>query len=348
MKRPSGRMVISIDLELSWAGSSRATGEHSHHLLDARRAVPILLQLFSDYGVRATWAGVGFLFCRSKDEILENLPSRLPAYQNIRRSTYSRLARIGESEADDPFHYAPSLIDQIAECPGQEVASRTFSNFDCLDEGQDAEDFAADLQAAIKVARRRGIILRSFVFPDNRVRRSYLDICRKMGITAYRGRPRVWPYVMDDDDDSKVGDGIRRLARRLDAVLPVTGSRCVLDEMSAVETPVNVCGTRRLQPLSGRSRWLIPLRRRRIFKELDSAAHNGGIFHLWWRLGDFGRDLDAELDEMRRLLERFAGWRRLQRMESITMHEVVMGRRESAEGQWPGEGRVRSIPSRRD
>lgn len=323
-------MVISIDLELAWAKDAHRAESTVESLLDARRAVPILLQLFTEYGVRATWAALGFLFCRSKDEILENLPTRLPAYQNSEHSAYSRLASIGESEVDDPHHYAPSLIDQIAECPGQEVASRTFSNFDCFDDGQDEEDFAADLHAAISVARRRGIILRSLVFPENRVRRAYLSTCRRAGITAFRGRPHIWPYGLEDSDDGgRVTQGIRRLASRLDAVVPLTGSRCVLDETSAVQRPVNVAATRRLQPMAGHSRWLMSLRRRRIFREVDSAAHNGGIFHLWWRLQDFSAGLDDELDELRRLLERFAGWQRLQRLRSVTMHEVVMGRRDS-------------------
>ncbi len=343
MEDPNGIMVISIDVELSWAREGSDGRRRHEELADARRAVPILLDLFSDYGVRATWAMVGFLFCHCRDEILENLPPRLPTYQNTRRSNYARLATIGETEADDPYHYAPSLIEQIAECPGQEVASRSFANFNCYDPGQDEEDFAADLQAAICVARRRGIMLRSFVFPHNRVRHDYLETCRRAGITAYRGRPRVWPYdVEDGDESSRIGDRIRGLARRLDAVAPITGSRCVLDETSVVEMPVNVCATRRLQPLRGRSRWLVPLRRHRIFRDLDCAAHEGKIFHLWWHLRDLGVGLEDELDEMRRLLDRFAGWRRLQRLESVTMHEVVMGRRERPEGGFP-QGRARSL-----
>lgn len=322
------KFVVSLDLELFW-------GLYAGHQLDecagvvetARRAVEDLLETFSAYRVRATWAPVGFLFCRSKDELLEHLPAHLPAYRHAGLSPYAQLARIGESEKDDPYHYAPSLIDRIAATPGQEVASRTFANFRCLEDGQKAVEFEADIRAAVQVARRRGIIVRSLVVPGNQIDADYLRRCRRLGISAYRGRPDPWPYRAQQRwRTGGLKTGLSRVARALDTVVPVTGTRCVADGVSGRDVPINVPATRRLRPFVDRHRWWSAMHRRRIFSELDCAARTGGLFHLWWHVRDFGRKPSAQIDGLRRLLDRFHGWRKLGRMESVTMHEVAMGR----------------------
>ncbi len=323
-----GKLVISLDLELFWGCRRQQRLEACRdELLSARRAVPRLLQLFRDYDLRATWPVVGLLFATSKDEMLEVMPDQLPVYRDIDASPYAHIARIGASERDDPVHFAPTLIGQIAACPGQEVASHTFSNFYCGQRGQQRRDFRADLGAAIDVARRRGIILRSLVVPFNDLPEKYLEICGQLGISAYRGVPPVWPYSRSESDGGNIQSGLRRWARRLDTVVPLTGTRCVQPPHRTASGPVNVAATRRLLPvLEGTDSWSSPLPRWRLVTELDHAAREGGIVHLWGRVADFAHHLTARCGQLRRILDRFAHWRTRDRMQSLTMHDVVMER----------------------
>lgn len=321
----AAKLVISLDLELFWGHWPRRRPDDCRDdLLAARRAVPTLLDLFSDHRVRVTWPVVGFLFCRSKDELLSSLPRRLPTGGHPRQSPYAHIARIGENEHDDPIHYAPSLVDAIAAQPGQEVACHTFSNFA---QQTQTTQFRSDLKAAIDVARRQDIILRSLVFPDNRVCDDALQICRSLGISAYRGRPPSWPYISGDlEERGLMFNQLRRWVRAADAVVPLTGTRCVASHAGAESPPVNVPATRRLRPFAARGRpWLAAMQRRRLFTEMDWAARNEGIFHLWGRVRDFGRHLTRTCDELSRILDRFDRWRQRGEMESVTMHEVVMG-----------------------
>ena len=319
------KLVISLDLQLYWGQwPHRNVEECRDQLLAARRAVPTLLKLFAHRQIRVTWPVVGFLFCRTKQQLLNALPHRIPTATANGRSPYAHIARIGYDERDDPVHFAPSLVAAIAEQPGQEIACHTFSNFIDHDQPQQFED---DLRAAIRVARHNGIILRSLVFPDNRADRDTLRICRKVGITAYRSRPPCWPY-----DSGPVAqrlplvDRVRRAARAADAVVPLTGTRCVTPHPPTHSTPVNVPATRRFRSFAARGRpVLAKLQRHRIFTELDRAANDGGIFHLWARLCDFGPRLTPMCDELRRILDRFERWRDIGQMESVTMHEVVTG-----------------------
>ena len=324
MNQKPGQLVISLDFELFWGvRDHRKLHEYRDTLLGVRQAIPAMLELFEEYGIRASWATVGFLFCNTKDELLATLPRRLPAYHHLEMSPYAHIAHIGENEEEDPYHYAPSLIDAIAAAPGQEIASHTYSHYYCMEEGQDALDFEADLRAAVEIARHRGIMLRSLVFPRNQVRRDYLGICHRLGISAYRGNPGVWPYEAHPYEKNTA---LRRAGRMIDSLAPLTGNGCVANGTPMSRQPVNVPATRYFRPLAGRHRMLCALQRRRLFGELDYAARTGGIFHLWWHPHNFGLNLRAQLDELRTLLDRFDGWRRLERMESVTMHEVVAGK----------------------
>ena len=324
----TGKFVISIDLELFWGLHHRAEIDRWRQgLLVARQAVPRVLELFEGYQVRATWAALGLLFCRDRDEILENLPRRLPAYHAPKISPYAHIAEIGDDEEEDPWHFGASLLEQICTARGQEIATRTFANFRCLQQGQHGPDFEADLRAALGIARRWGLLVRSLVFPGGQVRSSYLDICRRMGISAYRGNPPIWPYGPRLADER---DHLRRWARRADAVLPITGTRCVLDEEPKKGTPVNVPATRRLRNLGALAGLAAPVQRQRIFAELDCAARKGGLFHLHWFDRDFAGRPKPMIELLQAILERFDGWRRLGRMESYTMHDVVMGDSDAA------------------
>src|SRR5690606_35067847 len=112
-------------------------GPYRPALLGAREAVLRTLDLFARYDVAATWATVGFLFARSRDELRRYTPALRPHYADGRLDPYDE--PVGEGEHDDPIHYAPSLIARIRETPRQELATHTFSHYYCGDPGADPE-----------------------------------------------------------------------------------------------------------------------------------------------------------------------------------------------------------------
>jgi hypothetical protein len=117
-----------------------------------------------------------------------------PRYENGALSTYHYLSEIGPDEAGDPHWFGASLVDRIAQCLGQEIATHTMSHFYCLEPGASLDSFAADLDAACRVAQARGLTPRSIVFPHNQYGSAHLDIGRSRGICRYRGNPQAWAY----------------------------------------------------------------------------------------------------------------------------------------------------------
>jgi peptidoglycan/xylan/chitin deacetylase (PgdA/CDA1 family) len=325
-----GAFVISLDFEQHWGMRDLHTVERSRAaLLGARAAVPALLALFTEFDVRATWATVGLLFFESRAEMLNALPASRPSYATAGLSPYADLGDVGESERDDPFHFAPSLIRRIADTPGQEIATHTFSHYYCCEPGQTVDQFRADLDAACRVARRRiGRAPESIVFPRNQMTPAHLTVCRDVGLLAHRGNPDHWAYAATRRDVAQ--SPARRALRLADAYVPLTG-RHSGPMGGGAALPVDVPASRYLRPYGRALRALEPLRLRRITAELETAAADRRVFHLWWHPHDFGLHVRENLAFLRRVLNRFARVRERAGMESLTMSDVARRRLGCAE-----------------
>ena len=191
----NGKFVISLDFEIYWGlRDAVALEDYKENLLGVQKVIPLLLDLFQQYEIQATFATVGFLFFETKEELLKSVPVRKPEYQNAKLSPYvDHFNSVGENETVDSFHFANNLIKQIVE-KGQEIGSHSFSHYYCLEKGQTKEDFKEDLIAAKTIAARNGIELKSLVFPRNQYNSDYINICSEMGFTSFRGNEKSWLF----------------------------------------------------------------------------------------------------------------------------------------------------------
>ena len=316
-----GVLIISLDYESYWGVRDKLTLKKCRkRLLGERRVIGDLLELFQEYGIHCTWAIVGFLFAETRDELLAALPNRRPQYQDPTLSPYSYLNKLGKDEHEDPFHYGASLIALIAATPHQEVGTHTFSHYYCLEKGQDADAFRADLDAAIGIAGKRNFRLESMVFPRNQCNGQYLRICKEAGIKAYRGNERSWIYRPKSKEEETL---LRRGVRLLDAYLPIAGRNSYgLDNLGS-ELPFNIPSSRFFRPFSSKLRILEPLRISRIRSELRYAAKNGLIYHLWWHPHNFGDYTDENFRVLKTILNCFRSMKEDYGMESLTMSELA-------------------------
>ena len=214
-----GAFVISLDFELYWGLRDKRTIEEYRENLDGvRNAVEKMLEMFTRYGIHATWATVGLIYFKNTAELKQHLPEIQPEYKNESLSPYKYLKRT--ENIDNHYHFAPDLIERIRNTPGQEIGTHTFSHYYCLEEGQTAESFKADMQAAIKIAADRGIKTDSLVFPRNQWNPEYLSILDELGIKCYRGCENSWLHkAVNQQGESK----LRRALRLMDAYVNLTG-----------------------------------------------------------------------------------------------------------------------------
>jgi hypothetical protein len=308
-----GELVLSLDFELLWGMRDHATREsYGANILGGREAIPEMLDRFDRYGIQATWATVGALFCASREELMDALPAEelRPRYAQAVLSNYRYLGEIGPDETRDPYYFGASLINQIAACPGQEIATHTMSHFYCLEEGASLESFAADLDAACRVAARRGVTLRSIVFPRNQYGSPHLEIVRQKGIQRYRGNPTAWAYR----PAAAVGQTLpRRLLRLVDAHTGVLGPHLYQPGGD------NVPASHFLRPRAARRAAFHDRHLSAIKRAMTQAARTGTGFHLWWHPHNFGAETAANLTGLNHIIAHFIQLRDEYGMVSRTM-----------------------------
>ncbi|WP_178019964.1 polysaccharide deacetylase [uncultured Paenibacillus sp.] len=239
-----------------------------------------MLELFRESGIHATWATVGLLFFADRREMLAGLPALKPGYADSRLSPYGEIesGAVGDGEEEDPYSFAPTLIEQIRQTPGQAVGSHTFSHFYCMEKGQTADEFYSDLQAAVAAAEQRGISLQSLVLPRNQLRRQYMRRLPELGIKTYRGNPRHSLYR----GGYSVSDHFLRRAMRLaDSYLNLTGHHIYPVESISSRLPIDLPASFFFRTPPGPLRRLEPLRLKRIKDGMTQAARQGQVYHLW-------------------------------------------------------------------
>jgi peptidoglycan/xylan/chitin deacetylase (PgdA/CDA1 family) len=323
-----GAFIISLDFELYWGVTDIYTPPSSYDrkVWGVYRVIPRLLALFEEFGISATWATVGMIFANSTADANDYSPKRRPGYKKERLSPYTHAPSRRE---DEKLFYAPDLVRTIARCPGQEIGTHTYSHFYCLEEGQTVEEFEADLVAAIRIAAKYDIRLRSLVFPRNQINPLYLDILFKHGIVAYRGSDFGWMNLAGDTTEQSVWR--KRIARLADAYIPLSGDNTY--SWSEVVEPNGLCnvrGSRYFRPHTFGSGFWERAHLGRIISGIESAARSRRLFHLWCHPEDLGPHLEENMRNMRIILEAFDLNRRTYGIKSLSMGHIAEALRPEA------------------
>jgi hypothetical protein len=113
-----------------------------------------------------------------------------------------------------------------------------------------------------------------------------------------------------------------RLSRLLDTYCDVNGSQT--SKWPEPGPPVCLRASRYLRPSNNTLRSFEGLLIERIHKAMLHAAVQGEIFHLWWHPEDFAGNPDANLRNLREVLQLFAHCRALHGMQSMSMREAFI------------------------
>jgi peptidoglycan/xylan/chitin deacetylase (PgdA/CDA1 family) len=160
--------------------------------LKERENIPILLDLLDKYQIPVTWATVGHLFlneCKRDDQRVAHPDMLRPAYfENC-----NWIFNSGDwyehdpctNVTKDPAWYASDLIEQVLSAKtSHEIGCHTFSHLDFTYENCPKKVADAELDTCKTLADKKGIILKSFVFPGGTFG-NYESLKRK-GFICYR------------------------------------------------------------------------------------------------------------------------------------------------------------------
>ena len=317
----NGKLVISLDFEIYWGVRDAVKlKNYKAHLLGVHESIPLLLSLFKKYSINATFATVGFLFFKNKNELCNNLPEKKPQYFNSNLSPYhAHLQSIGNDEKEDPFHFGFNLIEQIINA-GQEIGCHTFSHYYCLEKGQSTEDFREDIAAAKQIASENGIDLKSFVFPRNQYNKDYINVCNEMGFTSFRGNEKSWLFSSETHGFMMA---LRRPFRLLDSYINLSGFNCYSSADMKKYKIINIPSSRFLRPYSKSVKAFENLRLKRITNSMDYAAKNGLAYHLWWHPHNFGNNVSENFSFLEKILIHYKKLNEEYNFESVNMQQLA-------------------------
>lgn len=318
----SGSLVISLDYELLWGIIEKSDVQvyaesNVKHVPDV---IDRMLVLFEKYEVKVTFAIVGMLMCNNKKEILDNQPQIKPTYNNSALSPYGAYLE-GVPFSDSPLYYGANSLQKLMSSASVEIGTHTFCHFYCWEEGQTIKQFEEDLKTAIKVAANKGITLKSIVFPRNQVNNSYLKICRKYGITSYRGNA----ISLYNKTNNLLTTLFYRICRFIDSYIELihgtTYSKDLIKSQKGL--PCNIPASRIFRPYSKKLSLFEPMKIRRIKKEILYAAKHGEIYHLWWHPHNFGANIDNNMSNLEEVLKFYLDCKKKYGMTSYSMNELA-------------------------
>ena len=323
MKNKGGCFVISLDFELMWGVRDVLSVEmYGNNIRGVQTALPGILDHFIKYKIKGTFSTVGLLFFQDKEEMLNNLPELFPGYTDSNLSPYGPYMEnnVGLNSADDPYHYGLNLIEKIKNTPGQEIGTHTFSHYYCLESGQTAEEFKADISAAVSIAEKRDVKIKSIVFPRNQYNENYISICQEAGITSFRNNEDSALYRAS----AFKGDTLfRRALRLLDAYINISGNNCHYMAQAANSFPINIPSSRFLRPYNKKLKLFDDLRLKRITKSMTYAAKNNLMYHLWWHPHNFGINQEENFKFLEQILSHYLYLNKKYSFTSYTMSELA-------------------------
>ncbi|MCX6210394.1 MAG: polysaccharide deacetylase family protein [Bacteroidetes bacterium] len=313
-----GYFLISLDFELQWGRFDKVAlnQERKQELENTLILIPKLLMLFEKYEVAATWAIVGMLFNKDRDEWIDNLPTCLPNYEKAKFSSYEYFKNVSEPKNFDNCFFALNTIKTIANAPLQEIASHTYSHYYCLEKWQTDKEFLDDLLSAKKIAKKNKLNFDSLVFPRNQFNNEYYKKCSLLGLQAIRTNPENWYW------NTKKKDTIfKRLFRLIDTFNFLSYDKCVTLNyfLNQKSKPFLLPSSRFLRAWMPNNSLGNFLKIKRVCFEMNYAAKHKKYYHIWWHPENFGKHPDKCLIETEAILKHYKKLNEKYQFKSITM-----------------------------
>lgn len=309
-------LIISLDFELHWGRFDKyPIEEYQLYYQNTIRSIPKILSLFERYQINATWATVGMLMAESWEEWETYAPQIKPNFLQEKYSAYLW----GKQKFSIDFEglFASGIVNEIIQCPGQELASHTFSHYYTGEEGGSLEAFRSDLMASKKIAKDKfGVDLESLVFPRNQYNDGVLEIAAACDFKTARINPSDWFWKETNHENL-----LKKIFRTGDTLIPM-GKPVYFDLDKCIQSPlIQIPASRLLRPYKTGS---IFNRRRieRIKSELKRACDLHQSYHLWWHPHNFGFCPEENIRVLEELLQYVAGLIQQGDLRSLSMRGV--------------------------
>lgn len=309
MKKNKGIFCLSLDMELLWGRHDKKyVGRFITRAQKERDIVKKLLSIFQKYEVAATWAIVGHLFlssCRRVNGVVHAEINR-PYYPWYTKDWFAKDP--GTNNNKDPEWYGPDMIDLIRSNPIQEIASHSFSHVIFGHSGCSQQCADDEISQCVALAKRKGITLRSFVYPRNSV--GHLPLLKKYGFTNYRGENSRYqiPYL---GQQLRTGEYFLPFPPKVYQPTKKDGLVNIPESLYFFSAR----GVRRHIPNG--------LRLKKIRRGIDEAILKGAVFHLWTHPTDFADETENLLSVFEQVISYAKSKQKAGKLSILTMGQIA-------------------------
>ncbi len=298
-----GTVVISVDLELSWGSG----GKHSYVPLHEkeREILNRFLALCNQYSISCTWATVGNLLLKNREEAKRRgivLYGRAPhIYEQV----------IGTGNSAEHLWFGEDIVQSVIDSPvHQELASHSF--FHTRAPEANRLDYKHELIQVRQLAKDKfGIDIVSYVHPRNLI--GHLDVLNEVGFKNYRGNDRIssLPKILG-------AGGITRLIEvGLGLAIPPAQPHVV--DSGLVNVPASYFLATTLFKEVHPPVWRTVSQCRKSIEE----TKGGGIFHLWFHPHNIARNQPHWFSVLEQLFSYISQKQKEGSVAVMTMGEVT-------------------------
>ncbi len=313
--KSKGYFLISLDFELQWGRFDKVVLDNvrKKELENTLELIPKMLNLFEENEIAVTWAVVGMMFNKSREEWIKNIPKSIPEYTNKKLSPYRYFNSLKPNEIFNKYFFAFEIIESISNTKKQELASHTYSHYYCLEEGQAIECFNADLKTVKAISKN----IMSLVLPRNQFNINYFSVCKALGFSTIRTNPSCWYWKADNDNLFK------RLFRLIDTFNLFSYNKCVHLDFFKKQTifPYFLPSSRFLRSWMPKNKILNFIKLSRIKFEMTHAAKYKKYYHVWWHPENFGNHPNECFSELKIIIDHYLNLQNKYGFKSVTMGE---------------------------
>ncbi len=307
-KSSTGYFLFSLDTELGWGYfdmDDLRSWKFSRDGSRERKSIELLLDIFDEFNIIATWALVGHLFfekCEQCDicPILDW------------RGKYRVFEDIYKTNA--PLWYGADIAEMLHTRGTQhEIAFHGYTHQVFDENTMSYVDAEIQIREGLRMAGRAGVTPHAVCFPRNKI--GYLNTFQENGFTCYRGdEPVPWAHNL-----RLIGRAIKTVDHIFSMSTPFVYEPNEVESSGLVNLPSSQCffgfswkTERILDSLN-----LHKLRIRRMIRGVKKAAEERKVFHVWAHPCDFKTAKDVE--KLRYLLSAVADEMSRGRIQSVGM-----------------------------
>ena len=315
-----GVFIVSLDFELFWGHVDKLHPEEHSEFEKIHTIVPRLCALFQKYHIHATWGVVGGMLASNDDEFLKYLP------RPVSEQTKQAIQKLGIGSFDNlncsrKLLYAPELVRLVAETPGQEIGTHTYSHYYTEHERSSVDEFEREIKASIAIMNSYGYCCDTVIFPRNQVSTRFLPVLQKNGLYVYRG---------SHESETWIGR-TKRFQRffHIDAPIWILSNYLPLSKSTykiirfGYEELCNIKSSRLFKPAKASYGWLEKLKVLYYKSEMTRAAKKGEIYHIWFHPFNMIQDTELYFDQLESLFRHFQVLQEKYEVKSFNMKEAA-------------------------